>query len=220
MRVGQPVSMVALAALVVACGAGAGSSSTTLLPPPDVVVRDWMSAVDEGEVAVLGELVATPSLAFVIGIESRLTPDEITELAERGPSTQVVGEFWGSFAESFAAIDGTEFSSLSVGSSREFDAGGARFSAVTIGSPDRSTEVFVRRSIEGAWEIDVLATVGSGLVIPLTDLAAQASADRFRTLFEQWVLPGLEAAARVDDAPDVADAIRDLRIVFDGAVGG
>ncbi len=219
MQVGRWVFVVVLSVVAVACGGDGGSSSTTLLPAPDIVVREWITAVDQGDVVALDGLVASPSLAFVIGIESRLTTDEITRLAEAGPSADVVGAFWASFEQAFAEIDGTEFASFSVGSSREFDAGGARFSAVTIGSGDRSTDVFVRRSVEGRWEIDVLATVGSGLVVPLTDLAARATADRFRTLFEQWVLPGLEAAARVDEGADVADAVRDLRIVFEGARG-
>lgn len=217
MRKGLVAAVAVISIASPACTPGAGSSSTTLLPAPDIVVRQWLAAVDEANAAELDELVAAASLAFVIGVESRLTPEEITELAEAGPSPEVVSAFWASFESAFADIGGTDFASLSVGSSREFDAGGARFAAVALGSEDGSTEVFARRSVEGRWEIDVLATVGSGLVVPLTDLAARATADRFRTLFEQWVLPGLEAAARADGDVRVADAVRDLRTVFERA---
>lgn len=217
MRMRLLVAIAVLASVAPACGADPGASSTTLLPAPDLVVREWLAAIDEVDAVALDGLVASASLAFVIGIESRLAPDEIAELAEAGPSSDVVAAFWTSFDRAFTDIDGADFTSLAVGSSRVFDAGGARFAAVTLGSGDRSTEVLVRRSVEGRWEIDVLATVGSGLVVPLTDLAARATADRFRTLFDQWVLPGLEAAARVDGDPLVADAVRDLRVVFEQA---
>lgn len=200
-----------------ACSDGDGETSTTRLPAPDVVVREWASAVAGGDVAALRASVASESLAFVVGIESRLTPDEITSLADGGFTDELVSGFWRSFSETFSEIDGATVDDLAIGQVREFDAAGARYAAVTVGEDGRTTEILVRRSLEGRWEVDVLATVGPGLVFPLIDLASEATDDRFRTLFEQWVFPALEAASIADATGEVATVARDVRLAFDSS---
>lgn len=208
--------LVTLATALVACG-GDTVPSTTLLPAADIVVRDWLDAVDAGDVESLERLVARESLAFVVGVESRLAPAEITALADGGFPDDVVAAYWASFEEAFRSIDGNDIATLGVGTVDEFDAGGARFAAVALGLGDRSADVLVRRSREGRWEIDVLATVGVGFTIQLTELAAEATDDRFRTLFEQWVLPALEAGARNDVDGELIETVRQVRLTFDAA---
>jgi hypothetical protein len=206
-----------LAVSLVACGEDAGATSTTRLPAADIVVRQWTEAVAGGDAGTLRRLVAPESLAFVIGVESRLGPSEITALVDEGLSDELIASYWRSFAESFAAIDQSAIDRLAVGGTREFAAAGARYSAVRLGDDGRSVELFVRRSLEGRWELDVLATVGPGMVLQLVDLAAHATDDRFRTLIEQWVLPALEAAAVADPGGATAGAARDVRIALDSA---
>jgi hypothetical protein len=209
--------IVALSAATVACGAGDGASSTTLLPAADIVVRDWLDAVDTGDVTSLEDLVAAESLAFVVGVESRLAPDQITAFADDGLPNELVAGYWASFEEAFDAIDGNDIVAFDVGAVEEFDAAGARFAAVTVGIEDRSTDVIVRRNAAGGWQIDVLATVGGGFTRQLTELASRATEDRFRTLFEQWVLPALEAAARNDVDGVLFESVRQVHIAFDAA---
>lgn len=199
------------------CGQESGDPTTTVASPPDAVVREWLDAVDSGDVETLRGVVAGESLAFVVGIESRLDTDEVVALVDAGFPDAVVARYWTSFAESFAAIDGTDVAELEVGSVDEFEVGGARFAAVTVGTGERSTDVLVRRDPDGTWRVDMLATVGGGLTVQLADIASQATADRVRTLFEQWVLPGLEAAARNDTEGVLVEAVRDVRLAFDGA---
>lgn len=215
----RPLTATAIAAvmLVSACGEGGGSSTTTRLPAPEIVVDEWVSAVGQGDTAALSSIVASESLSFVIGIESRLAPAEITTLIDEGLPDQLVTGFWTSFGDAFTAIDGTAVGDLTVGGTREFDAGGARYSAVTVGDGVRTTEILVRRNLDGAWQVDLLATVGGGLTVQLVELAGEPADDRFRTLFEQWAIPAVEAAAFGDVDGELSGAVRDLRIALDAS---
>ncbi len=63
----------------------------------------------------------------------------------------------------------------------------------------------------------MLATVGPGMGVQLVALADEAVEDRFRTLFEQWVFPALEAATRADAGGTASGVLREVRLAFDTA---
>lgn len=204
---------------LVGCGETDQPTGTTSLLAADVVVRDWLEAVDQEDVAALADLVTPESLAFVIGVESRLDTAEITTLVDEGLPVSLVGGYWSSFGEAFLTIGGVAVGDLDVGARREFDAFGARYSAVLVGNGQGTTEILVRRTIDGLWQVDMLATIGSGLTVQLLGLAEDADSDRFRTAFEQWVMPAMEAAGSGGVDGEAAAAVRDLRRALDRRSG-
>jgi len=56
-------------------------------------------------------------------------------------------------------------STLAVGDYDEFESEGEKYAAVAVtGSADTATLVFTRLGSDGAWEVDLVASLGSGFV--------------------------------------------------------
>lgn len=207
----------ALAAVVIAtaCGGQGEVSSSTVPATPEVVVAQWLDAVTTKDTDALDDLVLAESLAFVIGAENRLDEDTISALVTGGIPQDAASGFWSSFADSYVEVAGESPDGLVIGSVKEFTESGGRFAAVAVGGAPGSATIILRAGLDGVWRVDMMATVGAGLTVPLVDLATRVETDVFRTRFEQWVLPALDAAARSDSNPVLSEEILEIR----GALG-
>lgn len=206
--------------LTAALVAAAGCSTAEPAPPPvtvapTAVVDDWLAAVAGSDVEALEELVEPIGIAVLAGVENQVRSDEMVALVEVGLQGDLSRGYWQSFRDDVMAIRGVSIDEISVDGELTEDLGSG-FAGVEVSGADANGVVFVKRSNELGWQVDMIATVGSRLVGPLTDYLesalAGANADAIAEAYRVAVVPGLDAAIALDpDNPDLvfgAEAIR------------
>lgn len=153
--------LVGLVLVVAACGDGAEDT----IAVPSEVVAEWFEAVESGDAEKSADLVVDDSLALVLGVENQLSSEELATIVSDGVPPSVSSAYWNSFRDGFSSFAGRPLSTLAVGDYNEFEAEGAKYAAVAVtGTSGASTVVFTRFVDDGTWEVDLVATLGSGFV--------------------------------------------------------
>lgn len=189
----------ALCAVLVASACSAGSEEVSGHDNPERAVVAWFEAVDAGDAAVATQSVHDGSLAVILSIENDI--DEVTTAAylNDGVPMDVQTAYWASFAKGFAEFASRPMSTLTVGQSEIFTAGGNEFARVPIsGGPSAESVVYTRMREDGSWEVDLIATLGDGfgtlLASTFQGLTETEEADRIRVAYVDIVAPGVWAA--------------------------
>jgi hypothetical protein len=220
--------ILAAAGLVVITACSSSSDTdTTVAPGPasaEEAVEQWLDALAAGDPGATSSLVEEPGLVLALAAENRLSVPEVAALQESGIPDAALDPYWSSFADSLDVFADGGVDSLTARSDDPID-GHPGFAAVAVAEPTavRSTVIVAHRGEDGAWRVDLLATVGPGLVQPLTDLHdAAVSSDA-----EVSILPLLKAAqpsleagleAQGDDFPaefrtETLSLIADLAVI-------
>ena len=151
----------------------------------------------------LGDLVEPQGAAVLAGVENTLRSAELAGLLNGGFSGDLAGGYWRAFRVDFEAIRGVAINSLSVGEGVEI-AGNDGFVAVELISDRATGRVVVKETDAGAWQVDMVATVGPALVgrlgAYLADALEGGHAATIRDAFASAVVPGLDAAVALDPA--------------------
>ena len=199
--------------LIAALLALAGCSTAEPAPPPVTaapvaVVEQWLGAVSGSDVEALEELVEPIGLAVLAGVENRVRSDEMAALLDVGLQGDLSRGYWQSFRDDVMAIRGVAIETISVDGELMEDLGSG-FAGVEVSGADSKGVVLVRRSDMLGWQVDMIATVGSRLVGPLTDYLESAlageNADTIAAAYRVAVIPGLDAAIALD--PGNADLV-------------
>jgi hypothetical protein len=204
-----------VAFLLAACTSGGAEPTSTPTPAaPDDVASEWLAAVGEGDVAALRTLVEPQGLAVLAGVENSLRSDEMVGLLRSGFSDDLAVDYWSSFRDDFALIRGIPITALSVGAV-QIDDPVPGMATVEVDSGESSATVGLRRTSSGVWQVDMVATVGSALVGPLSEYLSSAltggNADEIAGAYRSGVLPGLELAAALN--PQSSDLVFELEYI-------
>lgn len=168
------VVVVLIAGALVGCS---GDSADDAQPgaSPTAAVAVWLDAVATGDVAAIDGLVDPTNVALVAGAENGFTVDQLAAVVESGLPEATRRSYWSSFAEALAEVLGVAVNEVGISTSEAFASGTGQYAAVTVGVDAATTEV-ITRLVDGAWQIDMVATVGPTLAIQIrrvmTDLAA------------------------------------------------
>lgn len=191
----------------------AGCSTAEPAPPPvtaapATVVDYWLTAVAGSDVEALEELVEPIGLVVLAGAENQVRSDEMAALLDVGLRGDLSRGYWQSFRDDVIAIRGVAIEEISVAGEATKELG-IGFAGVEVAAADANGVVFVKRSEEVGWQVDMIATVGSRLVGPLADYLESAlvgeNADTIAEAYRVAVVPGLDAAIALD--PDSADLV-------------
>ncbi len=171
--------------------------------PADVVAQ-WLDAVSTVDGTRLQALVEPVGLVVVAGVENQLRSDEFAALLDTGMTEELSERYWRSFRDDFESIRGLAIDDVAVEGPLP-ESLGPDHVAVRISSAEQDSYVVLRRSGSAGWQLDMVATLGPGMVVPLREYLesavkgayAEAIGDAFRS-----VVPSLDAAARLD--PDNA----------------
>ncbi|MEA2057428.1 MAG: hypothetical protein U9O63_01790 [Actinomycetota bacterium] len=195
--------LIAFALLASACSGGSDDAAAV----PSEVVATWFDAVESGDVDTARASVVDGSLAVVLAVENSLTAEELAGLVADGVPDEVAAAYWASFREGFSAFAGRPMSTLAVGDYDEFESEGEKYAAVAVtGSADTATLVFTRLGSDGAWEVDLVASLGSGFVGHLRETHALLPQDETgtaaRDAYREIVVPAMWAAMAAGDFGD------------------
>lgn len=195
--------LIAVALLASACSGGSDDAAAV----PSEVVAAWFDAVESGDVDTARASVVDGSLAVVLAVENSLTAEELAGLVADGVPDEVAAAYWASFREGFSAFAGRPMSTLAVGDYDEFESEGEKYAAVAVtGSADTATLVFTRLGSDGAWEVDLVASLGSGFVGHLRETHALLPQDETgtaaREAYREVVAPAMWAAMAAGDFGD------------------
>lgn len=165
---------------------------------PASVVRLWIDTLADARFDDAHALVEPLGLAVVVAVENDLTTDQLATFVEDGVAPELVAAYWSSFGEAFEAFRGLPLASVVVGDTEELSIEGVSYSAVEISSGEVSGEVIARQQEDGAWQVDMVGTVGAGLAGPMGDYLVNAltsaTGEPIAQAFETAVVPGLSAA--------------------------
>jgi hypothetical protein len=193
------LSLVVLAAAVVACSGE--PAPTTSSPPefPPVAVDRWLDALAGDDAAAVGRFVEPIGASIVLAIENDLSDDQLAGLIETGWPDALADRFWTSFRQEFGAFSEIPLDEFTVGRHIPLDVEGRSFAVVRIDAGGEQGRVVTRRTDTGEWTVDLLATLG-GAFAPLvfqriTELGDGPAAELIRARLVDTVLPGLDAAA-------------------------
>lgn len=177
--------------------AGCGSSGDDTEASPPSVVAGWAEAVEIRDFDAATASVFEPSLVIVMAAENSLPAPDVATMLNDGVTPAAAAAYWSSFREGFDAFAGRPISTLNVGSSKEFEAGGMPWALVTVSVQEESSAPTFTRDADG-WAVDLVATLAPGFVEPLgTYLASLPDDDdgaTIRDAYEAVVVPAMWAA--------------------------
>ncbi len=197
LRIGAAVAVLVVAA---GCGDEAAVSTTTGGPQfPSVAVDAWLDALDERDFETVATLVEPVGASIVLAVENGLGDEPLAELIESGWSDELIESFWRSFADEFPLFAGFDLSEVAVGRHVPLDDAVGDYAVVQVGSGPDSGWVVTRRAGNGAWQVDLLATLG-GAFVPLVfdrvdDLGEGPAVDLIVDAIRTSALESLDAAA-------------------------
>ena len=188
--------LLAGALVMTACS---GSDDASGHETPERAVVAWFAAIDAGDAQAASDAVHDTSLALILAIENDVDAVTTAAYLEEGVPLPVQDTYWASFAEGFSAFASRPISTLTVGESTMFTAEGAEYAAVAIAAgPGAESLVFTRQRDDGAWEVDVVATLADGFASLLADLYdgldASDEATAIREAYVDTVVPAMWAA--------------------------
>lgn len=188
--------------LLAACSNGEPAPTlATADQSPSVVVGEWLDAVVNVDVEVLGATVEPIGLIVIAGVENDLPSAELVALLDGAFDGEAAGGYWRTFRDDFEAIRGVPVAALVVGEEAPIvDEPG--FVAVGVSSVDSDGRVIVRRHGDSGWQVDMVATVGTALVGPLgaylLSVLEGADAVVISDAYRSAVVPALDAAVALD----------------------
>jgi hypothetical protein len=196
--------LIALGLLASACS---GEAADPMAVPPQVVAN-WFDAVEAGDIEAAGASVVAGSLAVVLAVENDLTSEQLAVLAADGVPADAASAYWASFRDGFSAFAGRPMSTLAVGDYNEFESEGEQYAAVEVtGTSGAVTTVFTRLGDDGMWEVDLVASLGSGFVghlrashavLPVGE-EGSAARDVYREIVEPAMWAAMAAGEFGDD---------------------
>ncbi len=167
------------------------------LPEPTAVVGQWLDAIGEVDVSRLELLVEPTGLALLAGVENRIRSAEMASLLDSGVTGQLAQGYWQSFRDEFEVFRSVPVESIVVGEVRPI-ASTPNHVAVEVSNEEQTALVVLRDNAPLGWQVDVIATFGSGLVGQLREYLESAVAGEYGlTIAEAYsfaVVPGLDAA--------------------------
>jgi hypothetical protein len=193
----------ALPLLLLAAVSVAACSSTSSAPVghenPERAVVAWFDAVDAGDAVTASGAINPESLALILGIENDLDADVLAEYLDDGVPLDVQAAYWSSFSAGFTEFSNRPISTLTVGESEAFSSEDVEFASVPIrGGAGNESVVITRKTSNGTWQVDLVASLGDGftrlLATEYDSLPASASGERIRLSYELVVVPSLWAA--------------------------
>jgi hypothetical protein len=202
----MPFLLITLILVVGACSSGEQpeTMSSAQTDPVDVV-EQWLGAVAAGDVARLETLVEPIGLAVLAGVENQVRSAEMASLIDRGVTGQLAQGYWQSFRNNFEAFRNIELDAVTVGEERSVTSGLGHV-AVEVSTPEQTALVLVRINEPVGWQVDMVATIGSGFASQLrTYLESTLDGDQAEPIADAYrfaVVPGLDAAIALD--PDDA----------------
>ena len=161
--------------VVAACSNGEPSepSQTTSASPAEVVAQ-WLDSVAAVDPDRLETVVEPVGLAVLAGVENQVRSDEFVALLDAGLAGEMSAAYWRSFRDDFESIRGFEVGEITVGQELP-DSLGPDHVAVQISVGEQDSVVLLRKSPEAGWLVDMIATLGSGVVVPLRQYLQSAS---------------------------------------------
>ena len=199
--------------LLGACDSGEPGEANPLAGPlgPTEVVEQWLEAVAAVDLEALeGPLVEPVGLALLAGVENQVRSAELVGLIDAGVTGQLADGYWRSFRDEFGSFRGSDIGSITVGAESPIPSN-PDYMAVEISTSEQSAFVVVRTNDPDKWQVDMVATLGTGLVGQLREYLESALegdysvpiADAYRSA----IVPGLDAALALDP--------EDARLVFE-----
>jgi hypothetical protein len=200
------------------CTGQSGEGAPEAAATPQMVVADWVAALEAVDVGVLADTTMPANLALIAGAENAFTIDQLASIADLGLPQATARSYWMSFRDSVGGFLGSDVSSVTVTAADPFTVGTRSYSAVTISSGDTSTEVLTRLDPDG-WKVDLVATVGPALAVQIRRLVAtlvEEAGDATAYTYAREAVDSLSAAlarAPGDRALELElEAIEDLPI--------
>lgn len=205
--------LVALMVLGSACG---GTSATTTVAPdrssPARIVTAWLEALGSGDFASAQSMVEPQGLVLVVAAENLLSPAEVAGAIGGGMAPAGMDAYWNSFTQGFANGAGGSIDELRVRSSVPFSVGNRGFASVEVAPLQSIRSVtIVTYEAEGGWGIDLLATVGPSLVVPLQRLFDQIGPGEDSAALRELFSGGLASLQAGLLRPGGADLPSDFR---------
>lgn len=203
-------AVVVVALFAAACGDGGSEDAGADRAFPSSAVAAWLEAVDNGDINRVDAVVDATTVAVVVAIENGFDAVQTAALFDEGiPGTLAPG-YWSAFSVDFSEFSGRTLSGLTVGDFEELP--GGDFAVVDLGREGGTTGVIVMRAADG-WRVDMVATLGAGIVAPLSrffaGLPADADGDKVRAVLRTNVVPSLRVIADRTPEPGLsADAER------------
>ena len=186
--------------IVTGCGGEAKVDTTTTGPQfPSIAVDAWLEALDGRDFAAAAALVEPVGSSLVLAIENGLGDEPLAELLESGWTEDLTVSFWSSCADEFPLFAGFDLGAIAVGRHFSLSVGSGEYAVVEVGSGSDLGWVITQRASSGAWQVDLLATLG-GAFVPLVfdrvdDLGEGAAADLITRSVRTSALESLDAAA-------------------------
>jgi hypothetical protein len=219
-------SAVLLAIALVAgsgCGGEAPFASTTVGPQfPSVAVDAWLEALADRDFDTAAALVEPVGSSIVLAVENGLGDEPLAEMLESGWSQDLTVSFWSSFTEEFPLFAGFDLGDIAVGRHSPLSDAPGEYAVVEIGSGPDLGWVITRRTSSGAWQVDLLATLGGAFVSLVFDrvdgIGEGAAADLITRAIRTSALESLDAAAAAypDDIRLETEIARIRRLIGSG----
>lgn len=169
-----------------------------------MVVDRWLDALVTRDFVAANAVVEPIGAAVILAVENNWTMVETAALADTGLQGDVLESYWSSFAEGFGALSGQSLDELTVGRSVEVDVDEVTYAAVTVSTPSAESVVMARRRSDGAWEVDMVGTVGPAFVTLLRERAAliedDTASERLLEAYRTVIVPSLRASAQIDSS--------------------
>ena len=193
-----------------ACGASDVEGGGDDRAFPSSAVAAWLEAVDTGDVARVDGVIAGAAFAVVVAVENGFDAAQTSEVLDGGLPETLASGYWASFSDDFAEFSGRPLGGLTVGDFEELP--GGDYAVVDLGQEGSSTDVVVIRADDG-WRVDMVATLGAGVVAPLSrffaGLPEDEQGDAVRSILREEILPSLRVIAdRTVEPALAADAER------------
>lgn len=152
--------------LVVGCSTEEQPQAT-----PQEVVAGWLDALASGEGAA--DYVVPGQVDVLAAVERRA---EAGGILVEGLTSQAEADYWAAFAASTESFLGIAFDDLEVGPVATPEAEGSDYAYVEVLGPEGEAIAVVLQG-GGPWRIDIVATVGPGLVRPLRSMIETVGMD-------------------------------------------
>lgn len=137
--------------------------------------------------------------SFVLAIENGLSDQELAELLESGWPAELTESFWASFRSDFGLFAGSGLGDIVVGRHRDLAVGEGTFARVEVEFDGTQGWIIARADPNGAWKIDLMATLDGAFAPLVFDRVAvvgdDAAADLVVAAMSSSVLVSLDAAA-------------------------
>ncbi len=138
---------------------------------PQEVVTGWLDALATGEGAA--DYVVPGQVDVMAAIERR---SEAAGILSQGLNAQAEADYWGAFADSTESFLGASVNGLEVGPVATAEIEGSDYAYVEVLGPESAAIAIVLEG-GGPWRIDMVATVGPGLVRPLRSMIEEVGID-------------------------------------------